>query len=334
MSNAASKERMPTTFERLSAARNVIRQEFEALQRLHQRLPDDFSLAIDLILECRGSVIVTGIGKAGWIGQKISATLASTGTPSHFLHPSEAMHGDLGRIRTGDIVLVLSNSGETGEILQLLPTLHKNQTPVISLTATETNSLAKASTCVLNYGANQEACSLGLAPSTSTTVMLALGDALALTVSQARDFVATDFARFHPGGSLGRKLSSVDDIMRKLDSCRVARDNETVRQIYTRLHGPDRRSGAILLVDEAGKLTGLFTDSDLARLLEKAQDEFFDQSVSKVMTKNPITVTSGTKTKFAVETMACHNISELPVVDSRSHPVGLIDVTDIVSMGL
>ncbi len=330
MSTHLAHSNLPTPFERLRIARQIIKQEFEALQRLHDHLPAEFDQAIELILNCQTNLVISGIGKAGWIGQKLSATFASTGTPSFFLHPSEAMHGDFGRIRSTDVVVMLSNSGETGEVLQLLPPLQRQQIPIIAVTATERNSLAQQATCVLNYGSNREACALGLAPSTSTTLMLALGDALALVVSQARQFSPLDFAKFHPGGSLGKKLSLVDEIMRPLNECRVAQQHETIRQVYTRLKGPARRSGAVLVVNQDGSMCGLFTDSDLARLLEQARDEFFDHPISEMMTPQPITIASQSKTVKAVELLAKHNISELPVVDNRRHPIGLIDITDVV----
>ena len=330
-SNAASSN-LETKFERLAAARTIIRQECDALEKLQKSMPADFDDVVQLLLSCRGCVIVTGMGKAGWVGQKISATLASTGTPSHFLHPGEAMHGDLGRIRAEDIVLVLSNSGETAEILQLLPALEKNQIRFVALTASEQCTLAKSADFVLNYGVNREACSLGLAPSTSATVMMALGDALSLTVSQARQFLPTDFAKFHPGGSLGLKLSTVDEVMRPLKDCRLASDEETIRQVYTRLSGPHRRSGAILLLNQSGELSGIFTDSDLARLLEMSKDDLFDGPINQVMTAEPIQIESGSRTSLALELLAKHNISELPVVNSSGKPIGLIDVTDLVAI--
>ncbi len=321
-----------TAFEQIKAAREIIQHEAEALQSLSQSIPVEFAQAVQLISQCRGSIIVTGIGKAGWIAQKISATLASTGNRSHYLHPSEAMHGDLGRIGSDDLMLILSNSGETAEVLQLLPALEKLQVPIVAVVGKNRCSLARASTVALAYGETPEACPLGLAPSTSTAIMLALGDALALVASRSKGFQATDFARLHPGGNLGQRLSRVDDVMRPVADCRVADDEDTVRQIYVRFQGPKRRSGAILLTDEMGVLSGIFTDSDLARLLECGQDAQLDQPVYDVMTHDPITVSSGTKTPLAVEKLALHNISELPVVDGQGRPLGIIDITDVVAL--
>ncbi len=326
-------ERLPIArIETIRAAAEIIRAEAKALEQLANRMPVEIDDAVRMIVDCRGAVIVTGVGKAGWIGQKISATLASTGTRSHFLHPSEAMHGDLGRIGDDDLVLALSNSGETDELLQIIPSIRRRKISLIAITADASSSLARQASVAVCYGRFNEACHLGLAPSTTTTAMLALGDALALVACRQRRFQALDFARNHPGGSLGRSLTTVEEIMRPLAECRIAHQNESVRAVYVRLKNPARRSGAILLTDDAGVLSGLFTDSDLARLLERQQDEMLDGPMSNVMTRNPLSIKYGEKTLLAVETIACHNISELPVVDSRGKPVGLIDITDVVNL--
>ena len=329
--NAAAKI-LVTPFEQTRFARDVIQHEADALQSLAKNLPADLSSAVDLILQSQGSVIVTGIGKAGWIGQKISASLCSTGTRSHFLHPAEAIHGDLGRVSHNDVVLVLSNSGETAEILRLLPTLAQLETPIISITGSLGSTLAKHSRAVLNYGTATEACPLGLAPSTSTTTMLALGDALTLLLSRMREFRSIDFARYHPGGSLGRKLSKVDDVMRPIERCRIAMEHETIRAVYIRYRGQERRAGMVMVTDGSGCLTGVFTDSDLARMLERKQEVQFDRPICELMTRSPKTIDSGSKTMLAVDILACHNLSELPVIDSRGRTIGLIDVTDLVGL--
>ena len=320
-----------TTFEQLKLAQDVIRHEAEALQRLAKNLPDDFQEAAELIAQCEGSVIVTGMGKAGWIGQKISASLASTGTCSHFLHPAEAIHGDLGRVKSDDIVLAFSNSGETAEIVKLLPTFSKLDVPIVAITGSQRSTLVAQSQFVLCYGKTIEAGHLGLAPSTSTALMLSLGDALSLVVSRMKNFQANDFARFHPGGSLGKRLSCVDEIMRPLDQCRVALESETVRDVYVRFGGKARRAGVVLITNTDGHLTGLFTDSDLARLLERQQENQLDRPIRDVMTSTPVTIRSGQKTMLAVDTLACRNLSELPVIDRSGCPVGLIDITDVLS---
>ena len=320
-------------FEHVHKAKAILNQQSAAIAKVAASIPADFAAAVEAIESCEGCVIVTGIGKAGWIGQKVSASLASLGTSSHFLHPAEAMHGDLGRIRSGDLVLALSNSGETAEIVNMLPRIESFGVSIIAITATLDSTLANHSSLVLDYGRVDESGSLGLAPSTSTTVMLALGDALALSVSELRSFQATDFVKFHPGGSLGLKLSMVTEVMRPLKSCRVANQSKTVREIYITCRGQQRRSGVVLLTNDEGKLAGIFTDSDLAKLLERQQDNQLDNPIAEVMTQMPITVASSERTSVAIEILASRNISELPVVDSKERPLGLIDITDVVSLG-
>lgn len=321
-----------TPFEQLRFASQIIRQEGEALLQLVQRLDDGFCRAVDYLYTCRGSVIVSGMGKAGLIGQKVAATLASTGTRSHFLHPGEAVHGDLGRIHHDDVLLVLSHSGETEEIVRLLPTLSSFGVPLVAVTGRRNSTLSRAAAVTIDLGPMQEAGPLGLAPSTSTTAMLAMGDALALVASRMRQFRREDFARFHPAGSLGRKLSKVDDVMRLLDECRVAPADVSVRDAYVQVGRSGRRTGAIMLTDRAGVLAGIFTDSDLARLLERRRDAAIDAPIAQVMTAAPCAVATGTLLADAVALMAEKKISELPVVDDRGRPVGLIDVTDVVSL--
>jgi arabinose-5-phosphate isomerase len=272
------------------------------------------------------------MGKAGHIGQKLAATFASTGTRSHFLHPAEAFHGDLGRLHPYDAVLVLSQSGETSEVVQILPSLEKMGVPVIAVTAHDNSTLSRAAAVTVALGSLDEACSLGLAPSTSTTVMLAVGDALALATSRLKGFGAKDFAQFHPGGALGLKLSHVEDYMRPLSDCRVARAGDTIREILVSCTKPGRRTGAIMLTDRSGRLAGLFTDSDLARLIENRNDSALDRPVSEAMAAAPTTVHAGEAMTAAIEILAERKISELPVVDDDGCPVGMIDVTDIVGL--
>ncbi len=319
-------------FETLQFGREVIAVEARALAILAEQLDSSFCDAVESIRSTRGSVIVTGIGKAGTIGQKLTATFASTGARAHFLHPAEAFHGDLGRVHADDVVLALSQSGETSEVLQLLPALKALGVKLIALTATAKSTLGRAADVVLPLGKLDEACSLGLAPSTSTTVMLAVGDALALTVSHLRGFQPEDFARFHPGGALGFKLSAVDDHMRTLAECRTGRANQTIREVLVGSTRPGRRSGAIMLLNDAGGLAGLFTDSDLARLFERRNNAALDAPIEEVMAKSPATVQSGTRMSVALEILTERKFSELPVVDPQGRPVGMIDVTDVVGM--
>ena len=316
----------------LAYGREVIRAEAQALEGIAARLDDSFLDAVALIHDCRGAVIVTGIGKAGMIGQKLTATFASTGARAHFLHPAEAFHGDLGRVHSDDVVLALSQSGESSEVVQLLPALKQFGVKIVAVTANHSSTLGCAAAIVLPLGKLDEACSLGLAPSTSTTAMLALGDALALAVSRQRGFRPEDFARFHPGGALGLKLSAVDDHMRDLAECRVARANQSIREVLVTSTRPGRRSGAIMLLEADGRLAGLFTDSDLARLIERRSDAALDRPISEVMIKSPTTVCSGERMTAALEILTERKFSELPVVDEQGKPVGMIDVTDVVGM--
>lgn len=328
---AASTSIRLSRFEQLRFGREVIRHEGEALVTLASGLHDEFCDAIESLFACRGSVIVTGMGKAGLIGQKITATLASTGTNAHFLHPAEAIHGDLGRIHRDDLVLALSFSGETEEIVRLLPSLADMQTQIIAITGNSDSSLAQSAEVVLDLGPLREACPHGLAPSTSTAAMMALGDALALVLSRMRQFGPEDFARFHPGGSLGRKLAKVEDVMRPLAECRVASESHSIRDVFVMASRPGRRTGAIILTDQDGRLTGIFTDSDLAKLLETKRDAALDAPIAALMTKNPTTVVVGTRMRHAIEILGERKISELPVVNDQGKPVGLIDITDVVA---
>ncbi len=317
--------------ERLHYARGILRDYAQHLERMAAELSADFLDAAECVFNCQGRVVVSGMGKAGYIGQKMSATLASTGTPSHFLHPAEAVHGDLGRLAKTDLVIMFSQSGETEEIVRLLPTLAEMEIPLLAVTGNPSSTLGTAARIVLSLGNVEEACSLSLAPSTSTMAMLAMGDALALVVSKMRGFRDVDFARFHPGGSLGLKLSNVEDHMRPFAVCRVANDSQTVRQVLTHQSNPGRRTGAIMLTDDSGQLTGVFTDSDLARLFERHCEARLDGPIRDVMTKAPRTVKHGARMTEAVKILANQKISELPVVDDAGCPCGLIDITDVVS---
>ncbi|MCA9103173.1 MAG: KpsF/GutQ family sugar-phosphate isomerase [Planctomycetales bacterium] len=321
-----------TTFEQLQYARSIIQLEAHALNQVAARLDTTLCQATDLLFDCEGSVVVTGMGKAGLIGQKIAATLASTGTPSHFLHPAEAVHGDLGQIHRRDVVLVLSQSGETEEVVRLLPSLEQFGTPTIAITRNTGSTLGRTATVTIALGPLSEACSLGLAPSTSTTAMLAVGDALALVTSRMRGFGREDFARFHPGGSLGRELSKVDDQMRALDECRVALHTAPLRDVLVLGKEVGRRSGAIMIVDDDGILCGIFTDSDLARLFAQRSEQALDGPIRNVMTPHPCVVRQGAMLADAVQVLAERKISELPVVRPDGTPCGMIDITDVVSM--
>jgi arabinose-5-phosphate isomerase len=318
--------------EGLAFAREVLRIEAAALERVRERLDGSIARAADLVFCCPGSVIVTGMGKAGLVGQKLAATLASTGTRAFPLHPAEAVHGDLGRIRADDVVLALSQSGETEEIVKVLPSLRQLALGLIALTGSAQSTLAKNADVALVLGPLEEVCPLGLAPSTSTTAMIAVGDALSFVLMRMREFTHEDFARFHPAGSLGRKLLKVEAVMRLGNDIRLSPCGQTVREVFAHEKRLGRRTGAVMLTDDDGKLVGLFTDSDLARLFEQHRDAAFDRPIREVMTPKPLMVPLGTRLTDAVDILRNRKISELPVVDTASKPVGLIDITDLIGL--
>ena len=318
--------------EQLREARSILKSEAAAIDALVDRLDARFCLAVDLILACRGRLIVTGMGKAGHIGAKLAATFSSTGTPAHALHPAEAVHGDLGAVQPGDLVLCLSNSGETEEVCRLLPILRENGASLLAITALSESTLGRAAAVTLEIGRLREADANGLAPSTTTTAMLALGDALALVTSRCRGFTSQQFANFHPGGSLGRQLSCVRDVMRPRTDCRIAAVGCTVREVFASIALPGRRTGAVLLVDDRDALVGLFTDSDLARLLERRDESKLDGPIAAVMTADPLVTHAGARLSEVVDTLAGRKVSELPVVDEAGRPVGLIDITDVIGL--
>src|SRR3954447_7645495 len=318
--------------EGLTFAREVLRIEAEAIRRVRDRLTSSIAQAADLIYRSSGSVIVTGMGKAGLVGQKLAANLASTGTRAFPLHPAEAVHGDLGRIRADDVVIALSQSGETEEVLRLVPALRRIGAVLVAVTESAGSTLGRAADLCVALGPTEEACPLGLAPSASATALMAVGDALALLVSRMRDFRAEDFALYHPAGSLGRKLSRVEDVMRTGRQLRRARPEQTVREVLVALAGPRRRSGAVLVEDDDGLLLGIFTDSDLARLFERRREADLDRPIGQVMTADPVQAVVGQTLAEAVEAMKLRKISELPVVDRAGRLVGLIDLTDVIGL--
>jgi arabinose-5-phosphate isomerase len=317
----------------LGFAREILRLESEAIDRVCDQLDETLVEAADRIFRCAGNVVVTGMGKAGLVGQKLAATLASTGTTAFPLHPGDAVHGDLGRIRAGDLVLALSQSGETEEVTRLIPSIRQLGAGLIALTASPTSTLGRGADLCITLGSIAEACPLGLAPSASTTAMMAVGDALALLVSRMRAFGPDDFLRYHPGGSLGRKLGRVADLMRTGPHVRRAHPGETVREVFVRLGGARRRSGAVLVVDDdAGRLLGIFTDSDLARLFELRREAWLDRTIGAVMTADPVVVAVDATIAEAVELLRSRKLSELPVVDADRRLVGLVDITDLIGL--
>jgi len=325
---------MPEAKIDISFAERVIQEEGQAVLGLLElvRRPE-FEQVAHLFLECNGSVIVSGMGKAGIVGSKISATLASTGTASHFLHPAEAVHGDLGRIQTNDIVLSLSHSGESEEIVRLIEPLKQREIKLVSVVGDPQSRLAVHSDIALCMGMLTEACPLGVAPSVSTTCMLALGDALALTIMKSREFGAEDYARFHPAGALGRKLLTVGQTMwfRSEDPLPVAQLGDTVEQMLTK-NAATKRRGAVMVTDGDGRLAGIITDADLRRALEKKGTQTFSVKCSELMTPDCKRVTEDTLAAEAMAVFHKYRIDELPVVNAKDQPVGLIDVQDIVAI--
>jgi len=319
-------------FEQLREARAIVRDAAGALVELSRRLDGSFCTAVELIIACRGTVVVTGMGKAGLIGRKIAATFSSTGTRAIFLHPAEAVHGDLGCVCATDVVLALSNSGQTEELCRVLPMFRRIGVPLIAMTARQTSTLGSAADVSILLGHIPEAGHFGLAPTTSTTAMLALGDALAMIVSRAKGFTRQQFALFHPAGALGHKMQIVQDVMRAGDQLRIAAETATIREVFVSKGKRGRRTGAVMLVDDAGRLAGLFTDSDLARLLEARRDNQLDRPICEVMTSAPKQIRSDAPLSDAIALLSQYRISELPVVDEQEHPVGLVDITDVIAL--
>ena len=317
----------------LDYARSVIEVEAGAIKSLACVIDDSFAAAVEVIYGATGSIIVTGIGKAGIIGKKISATLASTGTPSHFLHSAEAVHGDLGRVQENDVVLALSYSGESDEIIRLIDPVKQRQIRLIAITGDAESSLAKHSDVVLCTGRLSEACPLGLAPSVSTTCMLALGDAIAFTVMKARNFSAEDYARFHPGGALGARLITVGQSMmfKRGAKLPLACTTDTIKEMLDKTARLKRR-GAVMIVDADGRLAGIITDAYLRRAMSKFGADLFNRATAELMTPDCKRVTEKTLAAEAMAIFHKYRIDELPVVNVLNKPVGLIDVQDIVAI--
>jgi arabinose-5-phosphate isomerase len=316
----------------LTYAREIVRAEGDALHLVAGRLDQSFLDAVNLFHGCTGRIGITGTGKSADVGQKIAGTLNSTGTRSYVLDATRAMHGDLGMVHPDDLLLILSHSGESEEILRLLGPLRSLAKGLVALTGNGRSTLARQVDVALILGPLDEVCPLGLAPSTSTTAMIAVGDALAFVLSRLRDFSREDFARYHPAGSLGRKLLKVDAVMRQGEELRVASAADTVREVFARIRKRGRRTGAVMLTDADGRLSGLFTDSDLARLFEQRKDGAFDRPIGEVMTQKPITIRQSGRVADAIEIMRLRKISELPVIDADGRPVGLIDITDVLGL--
>jgi len=312
-------------------ARSVLRAEAEAVQSLLERVGEGLSAAVDRILACEGRVVVTGMGKSGIIAQKISATFASTGTPSLYLHAADALHGDLGRVASEDILLALSNSGATEELLRLLPEVRRMGVSVIALTGGGASPLAQQADLVLDIGSVDEACPMGLAPTASTLALLAMGDALAMTVLHNRtEFGTDDYARLHPGGTLGLSARKVSDVMRRGQANPVVAEEESLVVaigVMTRTPG---RPGATSVVDRKGKLVGIFTDGDLRRLVESGRTDF-SLPVGSACGRNPKTVREDQQVREAAQILRLAKVDQVPVVDAEGRPVGLLDVQDLLA---
>ncbi len=312
-------------------AHAVLRAEAEAILDADRRLGEAFVHAVEMILDCQGRVGVTGIGKAGLIGNKIQATLASTGTLAYHLHPVEALHGDIGMIHGDDVIVALSKSGGS-ELVELLPVLKREGCGVILLTARLDSACAKHADVVLDIGQTEEACPLGLAPSSSAAAMLALGDALALTVMDCREFTPEQYARNHPGGALGRLLMKAGEVMRTGANCPIVRDTATLADCYQAILAAPKRAGAACVVDGEGGLVGIVTHGDFFRMLSRAEP-LSGLKVVEVMTRNPKRVAAGEQAVEALRIMQHYAIDDLPVVDEQGRAAGLIDIQDLVARG-
>ena len=319
----------------LAEAKDVLLQEAKGIENVVPKLDQNFVNAVNMIVESKGRVIVTGMGKSGHIARKISATLSSTGTPAMFLHPGEAIHGDLGMVTSNDIVLAISKSGETTELLNILPSLKRIGARLIALVGAYTSTLAKNADVILDASVEKEACPLGLAPTTSTTVALALGDALAVVLLSAHHFTKAQFAVFHPGASLGRKLLlTVENVMHKGEDNPVISEDSTVQDALFMM--TEKGLGAVSVVDEKGKLVGLVTDGDVRRGLETGSN-FLQWPVDAMMTKDPRTILNDKLAAEAMHIMEKNQprpITVLPVVDSEGKACGMIHLTDLLRQGV
>jgi arabinose-5-phosphate isomerase len=320
--------------ERLERAREVIRVEARSIAHVGELLDQRFVRAIDLLLACRGKVVCTGMGKAGIIAQKVSATLASSGTDSIFLHPAEALHGDLGRIRSGDLLLVLSNSGETAEVKVVIPVARKIGAKVIALTGSPQSGLAQLADCVLDIGRVDEACPLGLAPTASTSALLALGDALAMVLSAERKFSREDYALYHPAGSLGRKLLRVGEVMRRNSELPLVASGSPLSAALLAMGHTPGKPGAALVVAGDGRLAGIFTDGDLRRLIEERGGVKREDPIDDYMTRSPKCVRPDQLLEEAERVLRVFRVDQIPVIDDEHRPVGLLDVQDILDTRL
>jgi len=317
-------------------AKKVLRIEAEAVAALIDRIDDNFDQAVEMILNCEGRVVVTGMGKSGLIGKKIAATLASTGTPALFLHPAEGIHGDLGMVTRGDTVIALSNSGETDELSRMLPSLKRLGIGIIALTGNVDSTLAKNSDVVINVGVKEEACPLGLAPTASTTATLAMGDALAVVLLDKRGFKEEDFACFHPGGALGKRLLlRVRDLMHTGDAVPVVAEATLIKDAIFEISS--KKMGVTAVVNAAGKLVGVISDGDLRRWMEKTEktgENLLCKKAADIMTANPKIANKDSLAAEAVSIMEKYSITCLIVTDPEKKPEGVIHLHDLLKAGV
>ncbi len=316
----------------IARAKKVLDIEAKAIKALKKKINSDFIKIIEKISKIKGRIIVTGMGKPGFIAQKISATLSSTGTPSLYLHPAEALHGDLGRVRKNDCIIALSNSGETEEICKLLPIIKKIGALLVSIVGNPRSTLAKNSDFILDVSVKKEACSMGLVPTASTTAMLAMGDALAIALLEKKKFREKDFAFYHPGGILGKRLLlKVEDIMRVGHSNPVVRENTIIKDVLLKI--TRARAGSANIIDKKGRLVGIFTDGDLRRHMS-SKINIANKKVKDIMTKSPIAIKKDRLAAEAFQILRSRKIDEIPVVDGKGKPIGLLDVQDLLKAGL
>ena len=317
------------------AALETLTIEADAVEKLKERIDDEFVAAVQCILDCKARVVVTGMGKSGHIGRKMAATFASTGTPAFFMHPGEAFHGDLGMVTENDVVIAISNSGESTEVVNILPIIRRIGATIIAMCGRRDSQLGKAADHFVDIGVEKEACPLGLAPTASTTATLAMGDALACALNQLKDSKAANFALFHPGGALGRKLLlTVKNVMHTGDENPIVHKDKTAKDALFIM--TDKGLGAASVVDDSGKLVGIITDGIIRRALAKDY-KFLDEAVGNIMFETPLTIKQDAMASAALSVMEKHKprpVTVLPVIDENKIPVGIIHLTDLLRQGV
>mgnify|MGYP001167956843 FL=1 len=319
----------------IKTGKGVIQTEAEAVFALVDRINDQFEKAVSTIISCKGRLVVLGVGKSGLIAQKIAATMASTGTPSQFVHPGDAFHGDLGMITKNDIVLIISNSGETRELIQIIPAIRNKKVHIIGMIGRENSTLYNSVDIIIDTSVEKEACLLNLAPTSSTTAALAMGDALSISILEHKGFSAQDFAELHPGGSLGKKLLlTIDQLVHKNNAIPFVKNNTTVKNALLVIS--DKGLGITGVLDSDDKLIGIITDGDIRRGLEKSGNTIFENNADFLMSKNPISITNETLAITALEIMEKHNITSLFVYSNSDlkKPDGVVHIHDILKTGI